>query len=190
MNHGADSIDGLNFVGFNKTGGRLFRVKKPTKAQLGLGNVDNTSDMDKPVSTAQQAALDGKQDTLGFIPVADDDPRLSDARTPTAHNHDAAYAAINHNHDLAYAPISHNHDATYAPIVHTHDYAATDHNHDGVYQPAGNYAAASHNHDGVYQPAATGTPNGTKYLRDDNTWQPVAGGSGISLAVARQLTRR
>ena len=31
-----------------------------TKAQVGLGNVDNTSDMDKPVSTATQAALDGK----------------------------------------------------------------------------------------------------------------------------------
>lgn len=29
-----------------------------TKAQIGLGNVDNTSDMDKPVSTAQQNALD------------------------------------------------------------------------------------------------------------------------------------
>ena len=33
-----------------------------TKAQVGLGNADNTSDADKPVSTAQQAALDGKAD--------------------------------------------------------------------------------------------------------------------------------
>ena len=31
-----------------------------TKAQVGLGNVDNTSDMNKPVSTAQQKALDAK----------------------------------------------------------------------------------------------------------------------------------
>lgn len=29
-----------------------------TKAQLGLGNVDNTADMDKPVSTAQRLAID------------------------------------------------------------------------------------------------------------------------------------
>lgn len=29
-----------------------------TKAQVGLGNVDNTSDLDKPISTAVQAALD------------------------------------------------------------------------------------------------------------------------------------
>jgi hypothetical protein len=33
-----------------------------TKDQVGLGNVDNTSDTDKPVSTAQQTALDGKVD--------------------------------------------------------------------------------------------------------------------------------
>lgn len=31
-----------------------------TKEQVGLGNVDNTSDLDKPVSTAQQDALNGK----------------------------------------------------------------------------------------------------------------------------------
>lgn len=33
-----------------------------TAAQVGLGNVDNTSDLDKPISTATQAALDLKQD--------------------------------------------------------------------------------------------------------------------------------
>ena len=35
-----------------------------TKAQVGLKNVDNTSDLDKPISTATQTALDTKQDTL------------------------------------------------------------------------------------------------------------------------------
>lgn len=33
-------------------------------SDVGLGNVDNTSDTDKPVSTATQAALDGKEDTI------------------------------------------------------------------------------------------------------------------------------
>jgi len=46
-----------------------------TAAQVGLGNVDNTSDADKPVSTAQQAALDLKQDdvvtTRGDVIVGD-----------------------------------------------------------------------------------------------------------------------
>lgn len=35
-----------------------------TKAQVGLGNADNTSDMDKPVSIATQVALDGKVDKV------------------------------------------------------------------------------------------------------------------------------
>jgi len=35
-----------------------------TKAQVGLGNVNNTSDANKPVSTKQQTALDLKQDKL------------------------------------------------------------------------------------------------------------------------------
>ena len=35
-----------------------------TKTQVGLGNVDNTSDANKPVSTATQTEIDTKQDTL------------------------------------------------------------------------------------------------------------------------------
>lgn len=35
-----------------------------TKSDVGLSNVDNTSDANKPVSTAQQTALDAKQATL------------------------------------------------------------------------------------------------------------------------------
>lgn len=43
-----------------------------TKANLGLGNVDNTSDMDKPVSTAQQAAIEDAIDGLSstYIPAS------------------------------------------------------------------------------------------------------------------------
>ena len=37
-----------------------------TAASLGLGNVDNTSDANKPVSTAQQAALNAKADAADF----------------------------------------------------------------------------------------------------------------------------
>ena len=35
-----------------------------TKSDVGLGNVDNTSDLNKPISTATQTALNAKQDTL------------------------------------------------------------------------------------------------------------------------------
>lgn len=38
------------------------------KTAVGLGNVDNTSDLNKPISTAVQTALNLKQDTLGYTP--------------------------------------------------------------------------------------------------------------------------
>lgn len=43
-----------------------------TKANLGLGNVDDTSDMDKPVSTAQQAAIEDAIDGFSstYIPAS------------------------------------------------------------------------------------------------------------------------
>ena len=37
---------------------------KVTKSQVGLGNVDNTSDINKPVSTAQQSAIDAVNTSL------------------------------------------------------------------------------------------------------------------------------
>ena len=39
------------------------------KSDVGLSNVDNTSDANKPVSTAQLTALNLKQNNLGFTPV-------------------------------------------------------------------------------------------------------------------------
>lgn len=76
-----------------------------TAAGIGLGSVDNTSDLAKPISTATQAALDGKAatshthaiiDVTGLQAALDgkqatgsyvltSDSRLSDARTPLAH---------------------------------------------------------------------------------------------------------
>lgn len=52
-----------------------------TKAQVGLGNADNTSDADKPISTATQTALDAKQATVtgGASTVVSDDLSASKA---------------------------------------------------------------------------------------------------------------
>ena len=47
----------------------LWKNETIDKAFVGLGNVDNTSDANKPISTATQTALNAKQDTLGFTPV-------------------------------------------------------------------------------------------------------------------------
>lgn len=40
-----------------------------TKSDVGLGNVDNTSDANKPVSSAQQTALNGKLNTWVSVPA-------------------------------------------------------------------------------------------------------------------------
>ncbi|WP_178083595.1 hypothetical protein [Pseudomonas sp. DY-1] len=53
-----------------------YPLNLPTKASLGLDQVNNTSDAGKPVSTAQQTALNGK--------VGTSDARLTDAREWTA----------------------------------------------------------------------------------------------------------
>ncbi len=41
-----------------------------TKSDVGLGNVDNTSDANKPISTAVQSALDDKTDTTDFTDLS------------------------------------------------------------------------------------------------------------------------
>ena len=51
----------------NKTDSHIGNTLNPhnvTKAQIGLENVDNTSDINKPISNAVQIALDNKQNTL------------------------------------------------------------------------------------------------------------------------------
>lgn len=54
-------ISGLNIV--QSVNGQTGNVAL-NKGDLGLGNVDNTSDLDKPISTATQEALNTKQDKL------------------------------------------------------------------------------------------------------------------------------
>ena len=55
--------------GDSETAYRLGNVNI-TKANIGLGNVDNTSDANKPVSTAQQTALNAKEDKTNLKALA------------------------------------------------------------------------------------------------------------------------
>lgn len=61
-----------------------------TKTQVGLGNVDNTSDLNKPISTATQTALNGKQNTIND---------LSEIRS-NASNGQSAYNTIQNYGDI------------------------------------------------------------------------------------------
>jgi hypothetical protein len=48
-------------------GAGVLSYSTPTKSDVGLGNVDNTSDLSKPVSTATQTALDAKVPTTRTV---------------------------------------------------------------------------------------------------------------------------
>src|SRR5260370_18992224 len=61
-----------------------------TSNDVGLGNANNTSDPNKPVSTAMQTALDAKQNSLGFTP---ENAANRDTDGALAANSDAKYAA-------------------------------------------------------------------------------------------------
>lgn len=76
-----DNTDAVSSVA-GKTGVVLL-----DKSDVGLSNVDNTSDLNKPVSTAQQAALDLKADLAGAAftgVVTAPTPALSDDTTKVA----------------------------------------------------------------------------------------------------------
>lgn len=53
------------------------------KSDVGLGNVDNTSDVNKPVSTATQSALNQKANTSALAPVATSGSYTDLNNTPT-----------------------------------------------------------------------------------------------------------
>ena len=57
-------LEGDGTGGINAAETENAELVELTKALVGLGNVDNTSDTDKPISTATQAALDLKQPAI------------------------------------------------------------------------------------------------------------------------------
>lgn len=60
------AVAGVTSV-FGRTGAIIAQSGDYTKAQVGLANVDNTSDADKPVSTAQATAIAGRQPLNGDL---------------------------------------------------------------------------------------------------------------------------
>ena len=71
------STNASNIQSLNSTvSGHITNTSNPhqvTKAQVGLSNVDNTTDLEKPISHAQQAALDAKQDLIDSEHMLDSD---------------------------------------------------------------------------------------------------------------------
>lgn len=72
-----------------------------TKSDIGLGNVDNTADADKPISTATQAALNGKVDTssvgvAGGVASLDSAGKVPSSQLPS-YVDDVLAALLNHD---------------------------------------------------------------------------------------------
>lgn len=133
-----------------------------TKADVGLGSVDNTADTAKPVSGPQQTALNGKANTAHTHLWAD----LTDKPTtffPSYHQHDW-------NTDLYNRP------ATFPPSTHTHPDATT--------TTAGFMSAA----DKTFLDAVDGRIRANDVdpwvaLTLENAWVPYVGGGGYYLGI-------
>lgn len=72
------------------------------KTAVGLGNVDNTSDANKPVSTATQTALNAKQDTLSLTTTGTSGPATLVGNTLNVPNY-ASGGGITAGDAIAYA---------------------------------------------------------------------------------------
>ena len=64
------------------------------KADVGLGNVDNTSDADKPISTAAQSVLDAKADLVGGLITTSQIPAIAITEFLGSVANDAAMLAL------------------------------------------------------------------------------------------------
>lgn len=158
-----------------------------TKAQVGLGNVDNTSDANKPVSTATQSALNLKANLAS--------PTFTGTVTvPTpSNNNDAANKGYVDSVAGAGAPDASS--STKGIVRLTGDLGGTA---DSPTVPGlAGKANTSHTHaagditSGTVATArlGSGTANSSTYLRGDGTWAtPSGGGGGGGLTAVAQNT--
>lgn len=165
-----------------------------TKAQVGLANADNTSDVNKPISSATQTALNGKSDKAHKHKTADisDMPTAlpadgGDADTVDG-KHASYFAASNHTHtaaDIGAAASGHTHTKSQitdfpASLPANGGNSATVNNHtvasdvpanakftDTQYSP---FAKSGTGAKAGLVPAPSTTAGTSKYLCENGTW--------------------
>lgn len=177
-----------------------------TKEQVGLGNVDNTADIDKPVSNAVNSAINTFKEEN-----SKEHTKIHSAINTFKEESEITFTEINNviealltniqqaeqlietlkrdtNTALANkADSNHNHDSTYSKTNHTHTgYAASSHNHDNVYlksaTAASQYAAKSHTHSNYSPTNHTHTGIATTRLNYQNIFTAL----GITQSLTTQ----
>lgn len=134
-----------------------------TKVQVGLGNVDNTSDANKPISTATQNALNSKfnaSDGNALKQTIEDMPNLVVTEGRLSHKNDCISLSLRQQ-DLKDQVNTDSILLTFNP--------ATD-NTAGIILPS----------DKTKIDKIITNGNGTKYLSDNGTYKEVSGGSSSS----------
>lgn len=146
----------LTFTGKTVTGGSFSSpaITTPTgivKGDVGLGNVDNTTDLNKPISTATQTALDDKV-TGPASSVSNNVPTFSGLTGKLIQDSGKALPT--------------------GTIVGTSDSQAL--TNKTIVGSSNSISAVP-----VTSLSITGTPNGLKFLRDDASWQTIPGGGDL-----------
>lgn len=155
-----------------------------TKTQVGLGSADNTSDANKPVSTAQQTALDTKQPldsdltTIAGLTATTDNFMVAAAsawasRTPAQAKTALALA----KGDVGLANVDNTSDAnkpvsTAQATANTTDRDRANHTGSQAASTIGSGTVATAR-------LGSGTASSTTYLRGDQTWAAAGGTASL-----------
>lgn len=135
-----------------------------TKADVGLNNVNNTADANKPISSSTQTALDLKADSSTLTSHT--------GNTSNPHGVTKAQVGLGSVDNVAAAVLQDRstHTGTQATSTVT-----------GLDTALTGKAATVHTHVATTDLTATGTKDDTTFLRGDNTWAaPPSSGGGVT----------
>jgi hypothetical protein len=142
------------------------------KSDISLGNVDNTSDLNKPISTQTQSALDGKSN-IGHTHIINDVTGLQtalDGKQPIGN-----YSLVGHTHTIADLPVASDGTVSSSQIVRADDSRLSDsriplvHTHN--ISEVNNLQSELNLKAPLASPALTGTPTAPTATSNTNTTQ-------------------